>query len=100
MQFPEFEPIEPDVFDDLEELAADSEFEPEAEFVDYYAGAANDSGFDTDDIPLDERVRQVLMGNRTVRNTPRRHRSCRHCSVKPLPGISITSRPKPRNWRN
>ncbi|MGV1818387.1 MULTISPECIES: GumC domain-containing protein [unclassified Agrobacterium] len=69
-QFPEFEPIEPDVFDDLEELAADSEFEPEAEFADYYAGAANDSGFDTDDIPLDERVRQVLMGNRTVRNTP------------------------------
>jgi hypothetical protein len=69
-QFPEFEPIEPDVFHDLEELAADSEFEPEAEFADYYAGAANDSGFDTDDIPLDERVRQVLMGNRTVRNTP------------------------------
>ncbi|MNE68879.1 hypothetical protein D3C80_1645640 [compost metagenome] len=58
------------MFDDLEELAADSEFEPEAEFADYYAGAANDSGFDTDDIPLDERVRQVLMGNRTVRNTP------------------------------
>ncbi len=69
-QFPEFEPIQPDVFHDLEELAADSEFEPEAEFADYYAGAANDSGFDTDDIPLDERVRQVLMGNRTVRNTP------------------------------
>jgi hypothetical protein len=63
-QFPEFEPIEPDVFHDLEEPAADGDFEPEDEFADYYAEAAND----TDDIPLDERVRQVLMGNRTVRN--------------------------------
>jgi uncharacterized protein involved in exopolysaccharide biosynthesis len=67
-QFPEFEPIEPDVFHDLEELAAESDFEPEAEFADYYAEAANDSVFDADDMPLDERVRQVLMGNRTIRN--------------------------------
>ncbi|MDH7804685.1 MULTISPECIES: hypothetical protein [unclassified Rhizobium] len=67
-QFPEFEPIEPDVFHDLEEPATDGDFEPEDEFADYYAEAANEAGFDTDDIPLDERVRQVLMGNRTVRN--------------------------------
>lgn len=67
-QFPEFEPIEPDVFHDLEAPAAESEFEPEEEFADYYAGAANDSGFDADDMPLDERVRQVLMGNRSIRN--------------------------------
>ncbi|MES5044759.1 hypothetical protein ABVB72_05715 [Rhizobium nepotum] len=63
-QFPEFEQIEPDVFHDLEEMAAGSDFEPEDEFTDYYAEAANDAG----DMPLDERVRQVLMGNRTLRN--------------------------------
>lgn len=60
-QFAEFEPIEPDVFHDIEELAADGDVEPEDAFADYYAGAANDA----DDIPLDERVRQVLMGNRS-----------------------------------
>ncbi|CUX42793.1 GumC family protein [Rhizobium oryzihabitans] len=62
-QFAELEPIEPDVFHDLEELAADGDFEPEDAFATYYTDAAND----TDDIPLDERVRQVLMGNRTFR---------------------------------
>lgn len=51
------------MFHDLEELAADGDFEPEDAFATYYTDAAND----TDDIPLDERVRQVLMGNRTFR---------------------------------
>ncbi|KJF66853.1 GumC domain-containing protein [Rhizobium nepotum] len=63
-QFSEFEQIEPDVFHDLEEMAASSDFGPENEFADYYAEAANDAG----DMPLDERVRQVLMGNRSLRN--------------------------------
>jgi uncharacterized protein involved in exopolysaccharide biosynthesis len=63
-QFSEFEQIEPDVFHDLEEMAASSDFGPENEFADYYAEAANDA----EDMPLDERVRQVLMGNRTLRN--------------------------------
>lgn len=64
-QFSEFEQIEPAVFDDLEDLAAENNVEPEDAFADYYdAEAANDA----DDMPLDERVRQVLMGNRTVRN--------------------------------
>ncbi|NSX89654.1 GumC family protein [Agrobacterium tumefaciens] len=62
LQFSEFEQIEPAVFDDLEELAAD-DVQPEDAFADYYAEAANDA----DDMPLDERVRQVLMGNRTTR---------------------------------
>ncbi|WP_332301929.1 hypothetical protein [Rhizobium sp. GR12] len=63
-QFSEFEQIAPDVFHDLEEMAASSDFGPENEFADYYAEAANDAG----DMPLDERVRQVLMGNRSLRN--------------------------------
>lgn len=63
-QFSEFEPIEPAVFDDLEPVAAEKTVEPEEDsFADYYGEAANDA----DDMPLDERVRQVLMGNRTVR---------------------------------
>lgn len=64
LQFSEFEQIEPAVFDDLEDLAAADYVQPEDAFADYYAEAANDA----DDMPLDERVRQVLMGNRTVRN--------------------------------
>ncbi|MCZ4429569.1 GumC family protein [Agrobacterium sp. SOY23] len=65
-EFSEFEPIEPAVFDDLSPLAAEADVEAAAEedsFADYYGEAANDA----DDMPLDERVRQVLMGNRTVR---------------------------------
>lgn len=64
LQFSEFEQIEPAVFDDLEVLAAEDYVQPEDAFADYYAEAANDA----DDMPLDERVRQVLMGNRTVRS--------------------------------
>ncbi|MBP8940006.1 MAG: hypothetical protein KBG72_16085, partial [Agrobacterium sp.] len=64
LQVSEFEQIEPAVFDDLEDLAAADYVQPEDAFADYYAEAANDA----DDMPLDERVRQVLMGNRTVRN--------------------------------
>ncbi|MFK3777884.1 hypothetical protein [Agrobacterium sp. NPDC089420] len=64
-QFLEFEPIEPAVFDDLQEPGMEAHVEPEeVAFADYYAAAANDA----DDMPLDERVRQVLMGNRTVGN--------------------------------
>ncbi len=63
-QFSEFEPIEPAVFDDLQPVAAETSVEAEEDsFADYYGEAANDA----DDMPLDERVRQVLMGNRTVR---------------------------------
>ncbi|MDO3440941.1 GumC family protein [Agrobacterium sp. V1] len=64
LQFSEFEQIEPAVFDDLEDLAAEDHVQPEDAFADYYGEAANDA----DDMPLDERVRQVLMGNRTVRS--------------------------------
>jgi uncharacterized protein involved in exopolysaccharide biosynthesis len=65
LQISEFEPIEPAVFDDLQDLAAEDNIEPEEDgFVNYYGEAVNDD----DDMPLDERVRQVLMGNRTVRS--------------------------------
>ncbi|OAE43723.1 GumC family protein [Agrobacterium tumefaciens] len=63
-QFSDFEPIEPAVFDDLQPLPAEADANADEEsFADYYGEAANDA----DDMPLDERVRQVLMGNRTVR---------------------------------
>ncbi|MBM7326454.1 hypothetical protein JS562_25670 [Agrobacterium sp. S2] len=65
-QFSEFEPIEPAVFDDLQspdaETAGLDAGHDEESFADYYAGAVNDD----ERMPLDERVRQVLMGNRTV----------------------------------
>lgn len=65
-QFSEFEPIEPAVFDDLQDPVAEGDIEPEEDsFADYYGEAVNDD----DDMPLDERVRQVLMGNRTVKTT-------------------------------
>lgn len=64
LQVSEFEPIEPAVFEDLPDLAAEGNIEPEEDsFADYYGEAFNDD----DDMPLDERVRQVLMGSRTVR---------------------------------
>jgi hypothetical protein len=64
LQISEFEPIEPAVFEDLPDLAAEGNIEPEEDsFADYYGEAFNDD----DDMPLDERVRQVLMGSRTVR---------------------------------
>lgn len=67
-EFSEFEPIEPAVFDDLPPLAAAANVEQEEDsFADYYGEAANDADDEADDMPLDERVRQVLMGNRTVR---------------------------------
>ncbi|MBB2904122.1 uncharacterized protein involved in exopolysaccharide biosynthesis [Rhizobium sp. RAS22] len=65
-QFSEFEPIEPAVFDDLQspdaETAGLDAGHDEESFADYYCGAVNDD----ERMPLDERVRQVLMGNRTV----------------------------------
>lgn len=65
-QFSEFEPIEPAVFDDLQspdaETAGLDAGHDEESFADYYGGAVNDD----ERMPLDERVRQVLMGNRTV----------------------------------
>ena len=65
LQISEFDPIEPAVFEDLQNLAAGDNIEPEEDgFADYYGEAVNDD----DDMPLDERVRQVLMGNRTVRS--------------------------------
>ncbi|UXS38435.1 hypothetical protein FY150_01410 [Agrobacterium tumefaciens] len=64
LQISEFEPIEPAVFDDLPDLAAEDIKPEEDGFADYYGEAVNDD----DDMPLDERVRQVLMGNRTVRS--------------------------------
>ncbi|NTE33536.1 GumC family protein [Agrobacterium tumefaciens] len=64
LQISEFEPIEPAVFDDLPDVAAEDIKPEEDGFADYYGEAVNDD----DDVPLDERVRQVLMGNRTVRS--------------------------------
>lgn len=64
LQISEFEPIEPAVFDDLPDVAAEDIKPEEDGFADYYGEAVNDD----DDMPLDERVRQVLMGNRTVRS--------------------------------
>ncbi|MBW9078225.1 hypothetical protein CFBP5875_01155 [Agrobacterium pusense] len=65
-QFSEFEPIEPAVFEDLQspdaETAGLDAGHDEESFADYYGGAVNDD----ERMPLDERVRQVLMGNRTV----------------------------------
>ncbi|NWJ24895.1 hypothetical protein [Rhizobium sp. RM] len=67
-----FEPMAPAIFDDIDtplEAAVDDDvYDDEAQtdrYADYYAEAANDA----DDMPLDERVRQVLMGNRTVHNS-------------------------------
>ena len=64
LQISEFERIEPAVFDDLPDVAAEDIKPEEDGFADYYGEAVNDD----DDMPLDERVRQVLMGNRTVRS--------------------------------
>jgi hypothetical protein len=64
LRISEFEPIEPAVFDDLPDVAAEDIKPEEDGFADYYGEAVNDD----DDMPLDERVRQVLMGNRTVRS--------------------------------
>lgn len=65
-QFSEFEPIEQAVFEDLQspdaETAGLDAGHDEESFADYYGGAVNDD----ERMPLDERVRQVLMGNRTV----------------------------------
>lgn len=66
VQASEPEAIEPDAFDRFEEFPENDDFEPDEAFADYYAEAANDAGWGGQDMPLDERVRQVLMGNRTV----------------------------------
>lgn len=59
-----FEQFEPAVFDDIDGVATSEEdYIHQAEFgTSGYVEAANDA----DDLPLDERVRQVLMGNRII----------------------------------
>ncbi len=90
-QFSDFEPIEPAVFDDLQPLPAEADANADEEsFADYYGEAANDA----DDMPLDERVRQVLMGNRTVRTADPASPGLPPLLAEASPGTSIMLRPK------